>query len=36
MISKGGFKTRPYETFVLFVPFVVKKNLTTLHTGELL
>ncbi|MBM2805481.1 MAG: hypothetical protein HW419_3374 [Deltaproteobacteria bacterium] len=24
MISKGGFQTRPYETFVLFVSFVVK------------
>ncbi|MBM2803692.1 MAG: hypothetical protein HW419_1585 [Deltaproteobacteria bacterium] len=26
MISKGGFQTRPYETFVLFVSFVVKTD----------
>ncbi len=28
MISKGGFQTRPYETFVLFVSFVVKNSFT--------
>jgi len=26
MISKGGLQTRPYETFVLFVSFVVKTS----------
>jgi hypothetical protein len=31
VLGQGGFQTRPYETFVLFVSFVVRMNLRFLY-----